>query len=121
MKRLPFCLIAPFVMAFVAAGWLAFVQPCFAQAPVGGYQGGGYPASGYNQDATLTAKVTAAIAADPALKDDRIAVTALQGVVQLNGVVGTKEEEAEATRVAHLTEGVQSVNNMLTIGRVDSK
>jgi hyperosmotically inducible periplasmic protein len=67
-------------------------------------------------DATLTAKVKAKLAADPEVTAYAIDVDTLEGVVTLSGRVETAEESAEAEKLARDTEGVRSVVNRLAVG-----
>ena len=67
-------------------------------------------------DATLTAKVKAKLAADPEVTAYTIDVDTSAGVVTLSGTVKTADESAEAEKLARDTEGVQSVVNRLTVG-----
>jgi len=67
-------------------------------------------------DATLTAKVKAKLAADPEVTAYTIDVDTSGGVVTLSGHVETADESAEAEKLARDTEGVSSVVNRLTVG-----
>ncbi|HXT21077.1 MAG TPA: BON domain-containing protein [Thermoanaerobaculia bacterium] len=67
-------------------------------------------------DATLTAKVKAKLAADPEVTAYAIDVDTLEGVVTLSGRVESATESAEAEKLARGTEGVKSVVNRLTVG-----
>jgi hyperosmotically inducible protein len=67
-------------------------------------------------DATLTAKVKAKLAADPEVTAYTIDVDTVGGAVTLSGHVETAEESAEAEKLARDTEGVSSVENRLTVG-----
>ena len=67
-------------------------------------------------DATLTAKVKAKLAADPEVTAYAIDVDTSAGVVTLSGRVETIAESAEAEKLARDTEGVSSVVNRLTVG-----
>lgn len=66
-------------------------------------------------DASITAKVNAALAADKELSAIRIDVDTRDGVVTLSGPTSTAGAKARAAEVAHKVKGVQSVNNQLTI------
>lgn len=66
-------------------------------------------------DASVTAGVKAAIAAEPALKGSEIQVDTEQGVVQLSGFVSSAEDVATAAAVARTVKGVQSVRNDLRL------
>ena len=67
-------------------------------------------------DATLTAKVKAKLAADPEVTAYTIDVDTSGSVVTLSGRVETADESAEAEKLARDTDGVQSVVNRLTVG-----
>jgi len=67
-------------------------------------------------DATLTAKVKAKLAADPEVTAYTIDVDTSGAVVTLSGHVESADESAEAEKLARDTEGVQSVVNRLTVG-----
>lgn len=66
-------------------------------------------------DATITAKVNAALAADKDLSAVRIDVDTKDGVVTLTGPAPSPEASAQATKIAKNVKGVSSVNNQLTV------
>jgi hyperosmotically inducible protein len=66
-------------------------------------------------DASVTAGVKTAIAAEPALKGSEIQVDTQHGVVQLSGFVSSAEDVATAAAVARTVRGVQSVRNDLRL------
>lgn len=66
-------------------------------------------------DASITAKVNAALAADKDLSAVRIDVDTKNGVVTLTGPAPTPEASAQATKLAKNVKGVTSVNNKLTV------
>jgi hyperosmotically inducible protein len=66
-------------------------------------------------DATLTTKVKAALAADPQTKAHQINVAAASGVVQLSGFVNSASAKSAATEAARSVEGVKSVRNELDV------
>lgn len=68
------------------------------------------------EDAALTAKVKAKLAADPEVTAYAIDVDTLEHVVTLSGRVGSAEEAAEAEKLARHTAGVQAVVNRLAVG-----
>lgn len=72
----------------------------------------------YMDDATVTAKVKAALIADRQLKPTQVSVETDQGAVELSGTVDTKEQEAEAVRVANQINGVKLVKDLLTVRNV---
>jgi osmotically-inducible protein OsmY len=67
-------------------------------------------------DAALTAKVKAAIAADAGLKDAaKVDVNTFRGVVQLSGFVDSPEEARRAAEAAKKVNGVKEVDNALAV------
>ena len=66
-------------------------------------------------DATVAAKVRAALIADPELNTTLVRVAIDDGAVQLSGVVRTKNQENEAVKVANQVEGVKSVEDNLEV------
>jgi len=65
----------------------------------------------YFDDATITAKVKAAILEEPTLKSAEINVETYKGIVQLTGFVSTRAEINKAVAVAKGVKGVKSVKN----------
>jgi len=76
---------------------------------------GAESAGQYIDDATITAKIKAAIATDTVLKQTNISVATNQGIVQLGGTVSSKNEEDEAVRLAQHADGTKSVNDLIRI------
>jgi len=66
-------------------------------------------------DSVLTGKVKAALIADPNTKARQIDVETFRGTVQLNGFVDSAESKAAAGRVAQSVNGVQRVDNNLSV------
>jgi osmotically-inducible protein OsmY len=66
-------------------------------------------------DATITTKVNAALAADKDLSAVKIDVDTKDGVVTLTGPAPTPEAASKATKLARDVKGVTSVNNKLTV------
>jgi osmotically-inducible protein OsmY len=66
-------------------------------------------------DATITAKVNAALAADDQLKAIAIDVDTTNGRVQLTGTAPSPEARERATTLARAVDGVVQVDNRLTI------
>jgi len=66
-------------------------------------------------DATITAKVNASLAADKDLSAIRIDVDTQNGVVTLSGPAPTATARERAGEIARAVKGVNSVNNQLTI------
>lgn len=66
-------------------------------------------------DASITAKVNAALAGDKELSALRIDVDTRDGVVTLSGPAPTASAKERAAELALKVKGVESVNNQLTI------
>jgi hyperosmotically inducible periplasmic protein len=66
-------------------------------------------------DATITAKVNAALAADKEASALRVDVDTQNGVVTLSGPAPTASAKEHVAEVARTVRGVQSVNNQLTL------
>lgn len=66
-------------------------------------------------DASITAKVNAALAADDQLKAIAIDVDTTNGRVQLTGTAPSPEARARATTLARAVDGVIEVDNRLSI------
>ena len=66
-------------------------------------------------DTTITAKVKAALIADPATKAHQISVDTYKGKVKLSGFVDTAQAQARAVEVAHEIEGASKVESALEI------
>ncbi len=68
-------------------------------------------------DASITAKVNAALAADDQLKAIAIDVDTTNGRVQLTGTAPNSEARERATTLARAVDGVVEVDNRLTVER----
>jgi hyperosmotically inducible protein len=66
-------------------------------------------------DAEITAKVKAAIFAEPGLKTLQISVDTIKGVVTLSGSVDTQQNSDTAHALAGAVSGVHEVDNRLVI------
>jgi len=66
-------------------------------------------------DATITAKVKTALAADPTVAAHDVNVDTLSGAVTLAGQVDNQAQIDRAVQIAQGTEGVVSVKNQLSI------
>lgn len=66
------------------------------------------------EDTEITAKVKAAIFAEPGLKTLQISVDTVQGVVTLTGSVNSRDSSATAQSLAQAVNGVKRVNNRLS-------
>lgn len=73
------------------------------------------PAGEVLEDAALTAKVDAALAADARTSALRIDVATREGEVQLSGFAKSKAEKSAATEVARKVAGVASVRNDIDV------
>lgn len=69
----------------------------------------------YVDDATITARVKSALAADPVVKAREVSVETLRGEVQLSGFVKTNEEASRAVSIARNAEGVRTVRNSIVV------
>ncbi|WP_328698926.1 BON domain-containing protein [Burkholderia sp. 8Y] len=72
-------------------------------------------AGDYASDASVTARVKAALLADPGLKSLAMSVSTYRGVVVLSGNVNSEEQIQKAVAVTRSVSGVQSVNNDLHV------
>ena len=69
----------------------------------------------YIDDATITTKVKAAFVKDPIVKAIDVKVDTFKNVVQLSGFVDTQEQKARAEQIASGIQGVQSVQNNISL------
>jgi hyperosmotically inducible protein len=69
----------------------------------------------YVDDATITAKVKAALFSDSQLKAMNVSVQTNQGTVQLSGTVDNTSQKSEAEKVANRVDGVKSVQDLLKV------
>ena len=83
----------------------------FACAPTAQREGTGE----HVDDTVITAKVKAALAADPGVKATEVNVETFRGTVQLSGFVSTPEARQRAIEVARSTKGVRDVKNDMAI------
>ena len=67
------------------------------------------------RDAALTAKIKSKMALDDTVKARDIDVDTIEGVVTLRGSVESAAQRERAVRLARDTEGVATVQNLLTI------
>ena len=68
-------------------------------------------------DGVVTAKVKAALVADPVTKAHQINVETFKGTVQLSGFVETDEARARALQLARDVEGVKKVKDAMEVRR----
>jgi hyperosmotically inducible protein len=66
-------------------------------------------------DTAITAKIKAAILAEPGLKVMQIDVETTNGVVMLTGTVDSRSDRDKAGLIAAGTDGVKDVENQLTV------
>ena len=66
-------------------------------------------------DSIVTTKVKSALLADPAVKSFDIAIVTRKGEVQLSGYVDNQAQINRAIDIARGVEGVQSINNEMSI------
>lgn len=69
----------------------------------------------YIDDATTTTKVKAAFVKDPIVKAIDVKVDTFKSVVQLSGFVDTQEQKARAEQIAAGVQGVQRVQNNISV------
>ncbi len=69
----------------------------------------------YVDDATLTARVKAALLDDEQVKGTQFDVDVYQGRVTLSGVADTDEERQRAAEIAKQVPGVRSVDNAIRL------
>ena len=100
--------LAHFIKALFASLYLLTVVAC---APTPQREGTGE----YIDDAMITTKVKAALAADPNVKATEVKVETFKGTVQLSGFVSTPEARRRAIELARATNGVRSVKDDMVI------
>lgn len=66
-------------------------------------------------DAAITTKIKAELAMDPVLKVTQISVTTLNGVVQLSGVVDSRQSMDKALEITRNVKNVKSTENNLVV------
>lgn len=69
------------------------------------------------EDTEITAKIKAAIFAEPGLKTLQISVDTIRGVVTLTGSVNSRADSENAKALASAVKGVKEVDNRLDIIR----
>jgi hyperosmotically inducible periplasmic protein len=67
----------------------------------------------------ITARVRAALLADPEVSGFDVGVTTFRGVVQLSGFVDTPDQRIRAEDIAWGVQGVRSVENNITLKPLD--
>lgn len=69
----------------------------------------------YIDDALITTKVKAALAADPDVKATEVKVETFKGTVQLSGFVNSRESVQKAVDIARRVNGVRDVKNDMVV------
>jgi len=100
-----------FLIAALAGGMVA----CVSSSERGGAETAGANAGRVIDDSAITAKVKAALIAEPATKARQIEVETFEGTVQLSGFVDDAEARTRAGQVARTVEGVKSVKNSIQL------
>lgn len=98
----------PLAAALVAAAAAAALPGCAVvrdQQPVGSYI----------DDATLTTRIKAKFAENPAVSALALGVETFKGVVQLSGFARSEDERRTAERLARGTSGVLGVRNDIVV------
>ncbi len=76
---------------------------------------GGQTAGQYMDDSAITAKVKTAMVRDQMVSARQVQVETFNGTVQLSGFVDTEQQRARAEQIASSVEGVQNVQNNITV------
>ncbi len=105
MKNL---LITPAILMALAIGSTVLTTAC---SVTGGQQRTG----AYVDDAALTGKVKAKLAADDKVSAGRINVETLNSTVQLSGFANSAEEKARAVELTQGVSGVKSVRDDIIV------
>ena len=100
--------LAHFLKALFASILLLTLVAC---APTATREGTGE----YIDDALITTKVKAALAADPNVKATEVNVETFKGNVQLSGFVASPESIGRAIQIARGVAGVRDVKNSLVV------
>lgn len=74
------------------------------------------PASTQHSDSGITSVIQESLEANEKVKARQVGVETREGTVYLTGVVDTEESRREAGRIAWRTEGVDGVQNDITVG-----
>lgn len=100
--------LAHFLKALFASILILAMVAC---APTAKREGAGE----YVDDALITTKVKAALAADPDVKATEVNVETFKGMVQLSGFVASRESIQKALDIARGVNGVRGVKNAMTV------
>jgi osmotically-inducible protein OsmY len=109
MRTLPTFALA----LFISLGLIA----CSSNDTRGNAERAGASAGRAIDDGLITARVKAALVADPVTKARQINVETYQGVVQLSGFVDSKEARRRAVEIARDIDGVRRVKNSMELRR----
>src|ERR1700733_14929726 len=69
----------------------------------------------YIDDKSLTSRVRSALNDNPEYKFDDVNVDVFRGTVQLSGFVNTSDQKTKAGEIAKQVQGVQDVQNNITV------
>jgi osmotically-inducible protein OsmY len=72
------------------------------------------------EDGVVTAKVKAALVADPVTKTHQITVETFKGTVQLSGFVESDEARSRALQLARNVDGVRKVKDAMEVRKGES-
>jgi osmotically-inducible protein OsmY len=100
--------IAPTLKTLFASIMILALVAC---APTAKREGTGE----YIDDAMITTKVKAALAADPDVKATEVKVETFKGDVQLSGFVSSPESVQKAIEIARNVKGVRGVKNDMVV------
>jgi hyperosmotically inducible periplasmic protein len=112
MRKKPYIESRLLIAAALALPVFAFTAGC-KSTPTPPAPSAAPAAETVNDDATLAARVKAAIVADPELRTLPMSVATYRGVVQLSGYVDSEAQMQKALAVTRGVPGVQSVSNDL--------
>jgi osmotically-inducible protein OsmY len=100
--------LAHFLKSLLASILILAMVAC---APTAKREGAGE----YVDDALITTKVKAALAADPNVKATEVNVETFKGMVQLSGFVSERDSIQKAIDVARGVNGVRGVKNDMVV------
>ncbi len=101
----------------IALPVFAFTAGCQSTPETPTVQAGGNSGSQAEDmsDASIAARVKAALSADPELRPLLVSVATYRGAVQLSGSVNSQSQADRAVAIARSVKGVQSVGNELQL------
>lgn len=100
--------LAHYLKAMLASMLILTLVAC---APTAKREGAGE----YVDDALITTKVKAALAADPNVKATEVNVETFKGTVQLSGFVSSRDSIQKAIDIARGVSGVRGVKNDMVV------